>query len=102
MEPRDELDLRRVGWRLDALDEWRRRTDTRLDGLEAGVRELVNADKIANAVAEALNERNLESRNIHLTRWQTIVAWVGIGFAALGSVAGCVALGVHLASGGHL
>lgn len=103
MAPREvPPNLRRIEWRLDALDDWRRGVDDRLAGLEAGVRELVNADKIAAAVANAMHDQALETRNVSFTRAQKIAGWVGLAIAGAGALGGWVALAVHLSSGGRL
>lgn len=103
MAPREiPPSLRRHEWRLDALDEWRRSVDERLSALEAGVRELVNADKIAAAVANAMHDQVLETRNVSLTRWQRAGAWTAVAVAAIGAAGGWAALIVHVTTGGRL
>ncbi len=46
------------GWRLDALDEWRRGVDRELAGCRKDLDGVMTADEMANAVAERLHERS--------------------------------------------
>jgi hypothetical protein len=95
--PRDlERAIDRNAWRLDALDDWRRRVDDRLFAVERQMAELVKADEIAEAVAEKMSDQ----QTIHLSRDQRRFAFFAGGATALGTVSGIVALGLHIAGVG--
>lgn len=95
MDDSDRIHLLRIGWRLDALDEWRRETESRLGGIEQQVSELVKADQIAEAIARRM-EANKE---LHLSVAQRYWA-IGFGVvASLGSIGGIVALILQFTGG---
>lgn len=53
-----ELAVMRLAWRLDSLDKWREVVDGRVRDLDEGMRRMVNAQEIAEAVAARLSARN--------------------------------------------
>lgn len=87
MEER-EREFLRIGWRLDALDTWRKDVDARLGVAEKQLLELVKADEIAEAVADKMNA----STALHLSQSQRRWAFAFGALASVGSVAGVVSV----------
>lgn len=74
-----EIAQERQGWRIDALDEWRRQhVDPSLSTLRKDVNGIVTAEKIAEAVTEAMAQKMGESRRLKLTRVQTVLASLAV------------------------
>lgn len=67
-----ERRLDRHAFRLDALDEWRDTVDARLQRLDESVRNMVNAQEVADAVAARLGAR----KRLELTLWQKLIGAV--------------------------
>lgn len=83
-EDRDpSLSLARLGWRLDALDEWRKDV---VDPAVAALGELTKADEIAEAVANKVNATN----TLRLTLVQKSVALLVALTALAGGIKGLV------------
>lgn len=72
-----ELALLRLAWRVDSLDKWRERVESRLDACEMQQEQLVESQRIAEGVAAELERRGATSRELRLTWWQKVG-----GFAA--------------------
>lgn len=74
-------------WRLDALDEWRRRTvDPAIVRFDDGLRELVRADEIADAVVHAIGDRARQ----RFTFWQKAGGFAVAAVAVAGGVKGLI------------
>lgn len=65
-----EVQIARILWRLDALDEWRRHMDKRLSVLESKVSNMTLTDKVAELLAEKLSEK----KRLELTAFQKVGA----------------------------
>lgn len=50
--------LDRIGWRLDAIDNWRKESDSRVAVLESIVNDLRFTDALAQALADKLDHRH--------------------------------------------
>ena len=78
----------RNGWRLDALDEWRRNVvDPTLSRLEVTLNGLARRDEIEAAVKDAVNSQMERDRKLKLTGWQRVGAilyGLAITYAAIG------------------
>lgn len=77
MEPQGhERELLRLGWRLDALDEWRRHVvDPELGSLRREVNDMAKADEIAAQVAAQITKRR---RRMFTTPERVVGLVVGI------------------------
>lgn len=82
-----ERTLLRLGWRLDALDEWRTNTDRRLALLTENVEKLSRADEIAAEVARRVRADRL----LVFSVGQKVVA----GLIAAAAIATAVQSWVH-------
>ena len=74
--------LDRLGWRLDALDGWRKDLDARFAVLESEVL----TEREARRLSEALRLQNAEHQRLRLTGWQAAAAWI-VAAAALADLA---------------
>lgn len=75
---RDEVELARHGWRLDALDAWRKEVDPWRVLVDVELRRIVTAKEIADEVTATLNQQ----RTLRLTVVQKAAAFV-IGAVAV-------------------
>lgn len=67
-----ELAVLRLAWRVDALDKWRERVESRLDACETAQEGLVESQKIAQGVAAELERRGVGPSTLSLTWWQKL------------------------------
>lgn len=71
-EHTEQLQLARLVWRVDALDDWRKELDGRVAIMESKVNDL----RFSDAVAEALLEKLHDKRRLELTVLQKAGAGV--------------------------
>lgn len=62
------VQLAEIGWRLRAIDEWRREISSTVSVLESKVNDL----RFTDAVADALVQKLEQKRKFELTIWQKI------------------------------
>lgn len=68
----EALAILRLAWRVDALDKWRERVDTRLDSCEEAQDKMIETQKIAAGVAKELERRGVGSSTLQLSLWQKL------------------------------
>lgn len=92
-ERNPQLAYARILWRLDALDEWRDRTDKRIAGLDDAVRAahermdgIVKAEEVATAVADKLRAE----KTLQLTVMQKIAAGLVAAVALADGIRGLI------------
>lgn len=85
----------RLGWRADAIDEWRDDVDADRILFRRQLEGLLTAKEIADAVADKLEERNHKEQaenvtlgNYRLDRWQARFAGGALLLALVLAVAG--------------
>lgn len=75
----------RHGWRLDALDRWRDRSDARMTTVENRLNELDRAAAIARAVAREETRKANRARSSRYSRGELVVGGV-VAFCAVGGL----------------
>lgn len=78
------VQLARIRWRLDALDEWRAAVERTLGQMDERLQGIVKADELASAVADKIKEE----RAIGLTLVQKLCVFVVGAVAVAGGIKG--------------